>query len=128
MLTRVTLLAFSIPTLVMAQEARPVPVSPDTLKWADVNNVPGAQSMSLLGRVLPGGVYAYRVKLAAGAKIPPHWHPDARYTQVFSGTVYVGFGETFDESRLVAVPAGSLYIAPARQTHFLWARDGEVIY
>ena len=47
---------------------------------------------------------------------------------MLSGTLYVGFGEQFDESTLVAVPAGAVYVAPAGVPHFLMAKDGEVIY
>jgi quercetin dioxygenase-like cupin family protein len=126
--SRLLLLVFLVPAVVGAQEARPVVIRPDSLKWADVKDVPGAQSISLVGRGEPNGVYAARVRLVAGARILPHTHPDTRYTQVFSGTIYVGFGEVFDEAKLVAIPAGALYVAPARQPHFLWARDGEVIY
>jgi len=94
----------------------------------DVPDVPGAQSISLVGRGQPNGVYSARVRLAAGARILPHTHPDTGYSRVFSGTLYVGFGEGFDEAKLVAVPAGTLHVALAHQPHFPWARDGEVIY
>ena len=53
--------------------------------------------------------------------------PDNRYTLVLSGTWYVGFGETFDATKLVARPAGAVYVASARVPHFMWAKDGEVV-
>jgi quercetin dioxygenase-like cupin family protein len=129
-LSRAVLLALALPAALLAQDPqpRPIVIQPDTLKWVDVASVPGAQSIALVGRGLNNGVYASRVKLAPGTKGPPHTHPDTRYTQVFSGTLYVGFGEAFDESKLVAVPAGAFYVAPARQPHFFLARDGEVLY
>ncbi|MBP7149731.1 MAG: cupin domain-containing protein, partial [Acidobacteria bacterium] len=54
--------------------------------------------------------------------------PDERNTTVISGTVYVGFGESFDETKIVAVPAGAVYVAPAGVPHYLWAKDGDVVY
>ena len=37
------------------------------------------------------GPYLLRVKLAPGARIPPHSHPEERSGTVFSGTVHLGF-------------------------------------
>jgi hypothetical protein len=47
---------------------------------------------------------------------------------VLSGTIYVGFGATFDEAKMVAVPAGGVYVAPAKVPHYVWAKDGEAVY
>jgi hypothetical protein len=44
-----------------------------------------------------------------------------------SGTLYVAFGNTFDEARLVAMPPGSVFTEPGGQAHFTWARDGDVV-
>ena len=61
-------------------------------------------------------------------KSQPHWHPDyPRTVAVLSGTFYFGKGEQWDESKLVAYPAGTFYSEPAKSPHFWWAKDGEVI-
>ena len=58
----------------------------------------------------------------------PHWHPDTvRTVLVMSGTFYFAVGEQWDESKLKAYPAGTLYSEPAKTPHFAWAKDGEVI-
>ena len=58
----------------------------------------------------------------------PHWHPDAvRTVLVMSGTFYFAVGEQWDESKLKAYPAGTLYSEPPNTPHFAWAKDGEVI-
>jgi len=116
-----------LPVTAFAQRERPVVIDPGKAQWMDVSHTPGAQSVSLVGAKGASGVHASRVKFARGTKAAPHTHPDERYTLVLSGTLYVGFGETFDESKLVAIPEGMLYVAPVRVPHFLWARDGEVI-
>jgi hypothetical protein len=46
---------------------------------------------------------------------------------LLSGTAYFGYGERFDETRMRALPAGSVWTEPARQPHFAWAKDGEVV-
>jgi hypothetical protein len=39
-----------------------------------------------------------------------------------------GFGRTFDESKLVAIPTGAVCVIPADVPHYVWAKDGDVIY
>jgi mannose-6-phosphate isomerase-like protein (cupin superfamily) len=69
-----------------------------------------------------------RVRLKKGGRIPPHTHPDERNSTVLSGSIYVGFGQTFDESKAVAVSAGAVYVAPANVPHYIWAKDGDAEY
>jgi quercetin dioxygenase-like cupin family protein len=73
-------------------------------------------------------MYAQRVTLSAGARIPPHTHPDTRYSTILAGTLHVAFGTRPTDADFVAIPAGAVYVAPAGQPHTLWARDGEVTY
>jgi hypothetical protein len=46
---------------------------------------------------------------------------------VLSGTIYFGLGETWDDSKLKAFPAGTFFSEPKETPHFVWAKDGEVI-
>jgi quercetin dioxygenase-like cupin family protein len=58
----------------------------------------------------------------------PHWHPEeVRTIVVLSGTLYFGYGEKWDESKLKAFPAGTFFTEPPRAPHFAWAKDGEVM-
>ena len=66
--------------------------------------------------------------LAKGGKIPPHTHPDKRYSTVLKGNLYVGFGSEADEAKVFVVPEGGVYVAPAKVPHYLWAKDGDVVY
>ena len=54
--------------------------------------------------------------------------PDKRVTTVLEGTIYIGFGQSFDESKLVAVVAGAVCVIPANLPHYVCARDREPIY
>jgi quercetin dioxygenase-like cupin family protein len=91
--------------------------------------LPGApQHVTLFGDPSKPGLYVDRIKFLPGTKVMPHWHPDSvRTVLVLSGTFYFAVGEEWDESKLTAYPAGTLYSEPAKTPHFAWAKDGEVI-
>jgi quercetin dioxygenase-like cupin family protein len=108
--------------------ARPLPIVPETLSWQSPPQLSGLRSAWMLGAEASPGAYVLRVKLAAGTKLPPHVHPDQRITTVLSGTLFVGFGEAFDPDQVVALPAGAIYVAPAGQAHFVWAKNQDVVY
>lgn len=115
-------------SIAVAQDHAPAPLLPDRIPFVSPPGLLGVQVAQLLGDPKQPTPYLIRVKLADGARIPPHTHPDARSSTVLAGTLYVGFGETFVESQVVAVPTGGVYVAPAGVPHYLWAKDGEVIY
>ena len=111
-----------------AEPGSPQPIAPESLQWASPPGNPLVQGAWVVGSEKEPGIYAFRVKMAKGGRIPFHTHPDTRFTTVLSGTLYVGFAAPDDESAVVAVPAGAVYVAPAGQPHYAWARDGEVEY
>lgn len=121
-------LALATTIAASAQATDPAPILPEALRWFSPPGNPAVQGAWVVGAEQAAGAYLFRVKLAPGARLPPHSHPDERNTTVLAGTLRVGFGATFDEARLVAVPAGGVYVAPAGVPHYLWARDGEVVY
>jgi quercetin dioxygenase-like cupin family protein len=98
-------------------------VLPADFKW--VSTPTGLQVATIAGHQSKPGLYTARVKYPAGFRLQPHFHPDDRVIVVLSGTVYVGYGDKFDESRLMALPAGSVWTEPAKQPHYLWTKDGE---
>lgn len=130
MRTLVTLALFL--TLYSAQGSAvneaPRVIAVERLPWVSPPPVPGLRLAWVLGGEGQSGLYAIRVKLARGAIIPPHSHPDTRNSTVLSGTLYVGFGAHFDSTKLVAIPRGDVYVAPAGVPHYLLARDGDVVY
>lgn len=119
----------ALPLLAVAEERpRPQPILPADMAWTPSQLIPGLKSTWIVGAEQASGPYLMRVELAAGTRIVPHRHPDTRTTTVLRGTLHVGFGETADDARLVAIPEGAVYVAPAEMPHFLWARDGAVLY
>lgn len=129
-LAALVLLACAVVAAAVSDEppSAPEPVLPESLQWVSPPGLPGLQAAWILGSAQAPGTYILRVRLAAGARIPPHTHPDSRHTTVLAGTLYVGFGEAFDDARLVTVPEGGVYLAPANLPHYLRAGDRDVVY
>ncbi len=88
----------------------------------------GVEAAVLSGPLDKQVLYTQRVRLAKDGLVPPHTHPDQRYTTVLSGTLYVCTGDTFSPTAVKAYPAGSFLITPANAVHCSWAKDGEVVY
>ena len=118
----------NIPTRAVADDGRPLPILPDALHWIDAPGGLPLQAVWILGAESKPEPYLLRVKLNAGGRIPPHTHPDARHSTVLSGILYIGFGAMFDESKLVAIPSGAVYVAPAHVPHFVAAKGEAVLY
>lgn len=88
---------------------------------------PGAQFAVLEGN--PGGTtgdYTIRIKMPPGYRIMPHWHPLRENVTVISGTLKVGMGDTFDESKMAGFPAGSFAFLDPNMHHYVMA-SGDVV-
>ena len=111
-----------------AQEA-PVLVSPDDVKWVDgpPNLPPGAKSALIFGDPKVAGPFTLRLKMPAGSKIPPHFHPDTETVTVLSGAFSVSMGDTFDASKGKSMPVGSFIAVPAKSPHFAFAKEETLI-
>ena len=127
----VTLVAALCTTVAWAP-ARAQTVEPSVVKVPQdivYKGSPGApQHATLFGDSSQPGLYVDRIRFLPGMKVMPHWHPDTvRTVLVMSGTFYFAVGDQWDESKLEAYPAGTLYSEPPRTPHYAWAKDGEVI-
>jgi quercetin dioxygenase-like cupin family protein len=100
-------------------------VTPDKLTWKP-GRVPGVENADLVGDSGKQGPYIQRAKFPANFKVQPHTHPEERTYTIISGTWYVGWGDKFDEAKLIALPAGSFYTEPANVPHFV-ATKGEPV-
>jgi quercetin dioxygenase-like cupin family protein len=104
-----------------------VDVKPADIQWKADPRAAGLQTAVLSGDPKQAGLYVVRVKIARGAMLKPHTHPDVRYTTVLAGEVLIGFGEAFDVAKMKAYPAGSFLVMPANAPHYVLARDGDVL-
>ena len=101
-------------------------VTPDKLTWKPNPRVAGVEGADLVGDSTKQGAYIQRIRFPANFKVQAHTHPDERTYTIISGTWYVGWGDKFDEAKLIALPAGSFYTEPANVPHFV-ATKGEPV-
>lgn len=97
--------------------------------WADAPATlpPGTKIMVLEGDPSQEGPFTMRLKVPAGFKIAPHWHPGVEHVTVLSGTFYLAFGDKYDETKGTAMPVGSIAIMPPKHNHYAWAKEETII-
>jgi quercetin dioxygenase-like cupin family protein len=98
--------------------------SPQQVKWGPAPSlVPkGAQAAVLAGDPFKeGSEYTLRLKMPAGYKIPPHWHPRDENVTVLSGTLGAGLGDKFDKSKGKLFKTGGFVRMPKEMHHYAWA-------
>jgi len=103
--------------------------TPETTEWGPPPPfvAPGAQFAVLAGDpTAPNGEYTVRLKMPDGYRIAPHWHPLRENVTVISGTFKVGMGDTFDQNKMAAFPAGSFAYLDPDMHHYAMA-SGEVV-
>lgn len=101
----------------------------DSIPWgAAPPFVPaGAQLAVLEGNPMAStGDFTVRMKMPDGYKIAPHWHPYRENVTVISGTLKVGMGNTFDESKMGSFEAGSFAYLDPSMHHYVMA-SGETV-
>ncbi len=104
-------------------------MTPGQLKWLPLPSLPaGAQVAILQGAPGKPGPYVARVRFPPHYRVPAHFHTDDRNYTFVSGTLYEGEGDTFTESALVAIPAGSFHGYTAGTRHFGATRDAEAVF
>jgi len=88
---------------------------------------PGIQTTLLSGNPAGPGLYTLRLSVPPNTRIEAHANRDDRSVTVVSGTWYLGYGSSFDEKALKALPPGSFYSELAGQPHFAETRADPVI-
>ena len=99
------------------------------VKWgpAPPMIMPGAQFAVLDGDPGKPGPFAVRLKLPAGYKIMPHWHPTDEMVTVISGALKAGMGEKWDDASMKAFNAGAYARMPKKSPHYVQAQDETVV-
>jgi quercetin dioxygenase-like cupin family protein len=124
-------------TMVLAGAARPgaagegahVMVTPSAIKWGDAPPVlpSGAKLAVLYGDPGKPELYILRLKMPAGYKIAPHWHPTDENVTVVSGSFAMGMGDKLDAAKVQVLPAGSFAVMPAKTNHYAMAKGETVV-
>jgi quercetin dioxygenase-like cupin family protein len=94
----------------------PPPVLPPGAQFAVIDGDPGAK-----------GLVTVRLKMPAGYKVAPHWHPTDEHITVLSGTLSIGMGDTLDTEHGKTLRAGGYAVAPANMHHYAWTQTGATI-
>jgi quercetin dioxygenase-like cupin family protein len=127
-----------LPTVVMGQDNRStqpahaataVVVTPEATTWGPAPALlpPGAKLAVLEGDPTKPVPFTMRLSIPDGYRFPPHFHPADEHVTVISGKFEVGMGETFDESKLTTLPAGTFGFIPAGMRHFARAKGATVL-
>ncbi len=122
------LVAAAAPSAVWAADM-PAPVQASEVKWGPAPPVlaPGAQMAVLAGDPAGAGLVTIRLKMPAGYKIAPHWHPTDEHVTVLSGSLGLGMGDKLDMKQSKILTAGGYAVAGANMHHFAWTKSGAVI-
>jgi hypothetical protein len=88
----------------------------------------GAQLAVLEGDPMAAtGDFTVRLKMPDGYRLPPHWHPHRENVTVVSGSLKVGMGDSFDESKMMIFEAGSFAYLDPSMHHYAMASGPAVV-
>jgi hypothetical protein len=100
----------------------------DQLAWKPAPNMPaGVQIAVLEGSPREAGIFTIRLRCPAGTRLEAHWHPRPERVTVISGTIGVGFGDFYDQTKMTVFHAGDYYVNPPKSHHYVgFPQDGVV--
>lgn len=96
------------------------------LEWKDLPSIQGAKIALLEGPMNEEKPFIARIKMPAGGKIPPHWHPGIEHVTVISGSFAMATGEKWDDKALHSMGPGDVMIMQPKTPHYAQAK-GEAI-
>jgi hypothetical protein len=108
---------------------KPTIVTPAAIHWMPgTGQIPATVGVAVLdGDPSKPGPFTIRLNIPDGTKFPAHYHDDTERVTVISGTFMAGIGGKFDASKLMALPAGSFAVIPAKLWHFAMAKGDTVV-
>jgi quercetin dioxygenase-like cupin family protein len=123
------LLGVVLSQLAAADDSHHVVVSPDALKWVPAPPAfpPGQEFAVVVGDPGKAEPYVVRARAPAGYKIPPHTHPGNESLTVLSGSLHIGMGDKFDESKRTTIKAGGFALVAKGMPHYVWFTEPTVI-
>jgi quercetin dioxygenase-like cupin family protein len=112
----------------------PATIKVDEIPWPSAtaggtgtSGASGIETVVLKGDPTKPGLYVLALRAAPNMTIQAHSHKDDRVATVLKGTWYFGYGQTFDEKALKALPPGSSYTEPPNTPHFARTREQVVL-
>jgi len=109
-----------------AQKAKAVTLLPADIQWGAAPNVlpAGAQIAVLHGDPSRKTLFALRLKMPDGYKIPAHWHTQDEQLTILSGTFKLAMGD--GDSDVHELGAGAYHFLPGKAHHSA-STQGEVV-
>jgi quercetin dioxygenase-like cupin family protein len=116
-----------------------IAVRPDALRWTPMSSdlMEGTPAFALTeppqvslvegDPSRAGASFTLRIKLAAGTRVPPHWHPTDEHITVLQGRFGLGMGDQYNEASLQELPSGSYASMPKGMTHFALATGDTIV-
>jgi quercetin dioxygenase-like cupin family protein len=114
----------SISSVIAESQEEQKMFTPQDVKWSPgpPSLPPGAEAALLYGDATKEGLFAVRLKMPKGYRVPPHSHPKPEIATVLSGTVRLGMG-----NKDHVFPAGSFYATPSGMVHHFVADEDTMI-
>src|SRR5262249_10198927 len=100
-----------------------VMLAPSELTWTDLPALPGVKIAVIEGPLSEAVPIMFRLKFPANYKVPPHYHPGIEHVTIISGTLNMGIGATFDQTKTRALTPGSVAIMQPKTQHFVWTSE-----
>ena len=123
--------ALSVVALLAAQPLRGQNMyAPDQVKYGPPppSLQPGAELAVLEGDPMgASGDFTVRLKMPDGYRIAPHTHPHRENVTVLSGSLKVGMGDRYDDSKMTSFGAGSFLYVDSTMHHYAGASGETVI-
>jgi quercetin dioxygenase-like cupin family protein len=103
-------------------------ILPNELQWKSNPALPKEIQVAIIyGDPNKNGPLVMRLKVPAGSKIAPHWHPISENVTVLSGSLNVGSGDKPDLTDGIHIPAGSFISIPEKHHHYAWFTEDTVL-
>ena len=87
----------------------------------------GMRIVTLFGDPSKPGLYAYRLKMPSGYKLPPHYFEEAQSVTVLKGTYWTGIGNKTNPMNLREFNAGAFFTTKGSVPRYTWARTEVII-
>jgi quercetin dioxygenase-like cupin family protein len=123
------IVVFALAALAAAPPPDTIQVDAAKIVWKDgPPTLPKGTKVAVLeGDPKQAGMFTMRLRVPAGSKVMPHWHPRPERVTILSGKVAVGFGDTWDDKELRGFGPGDFYVNPAQSHHYVFFPRSSVI-
>ena len=101
----------------------------DKIEWRNAGpNLPKGTEIAVLeGNPKKEGMFTIRLKTPKNMKLAVHQHPGPERVTILQGDLYVGFGDSFNKEIGTKFSAGSFYVNPKNENHYVYTKNNPAI-